>query len=382
MAANVFTAIQPTMFSAANQTAQEAIGALNAINMDFDDKGVAVGDKVKVSVAPVQAATDFAAGAYAPTGDGRTAEAIDVEISASKKVSHVLTGEQLQSLQNGNTDADWIKQVGSEAIRSLLNLAEAEACLQIKYGASRAYGTAGTTPFASDLTPLTNARKILRDNGAPLVDVQALMNTDASLNYSNLAVNQNAYQAGENNFLTNGVFSKRFGFSIRESAGITKHTKGTAANATTDNAGYAVGATSLVLAAAGTGTIVAGDAVLFAGDSVNAHVVKTGCAAVSGATIVINKPGLKTALSAATKAITMTADYTPSFVFERSAIVGVCRPPIFPANATIKQTLIPTSIGLTILMLEIEQYGQTTWEWHLAYGFKAIKPDFIATILG
>jgi hypothetical protein len=57
-------------------------------------------------------------------------------------------------------------------MRTLRNEAEIDGCLAVATGASRAYGTAATTPFASDLTALTNARKILQDNGAPLADLQ------------------------------------------------------------------------------------------------------------------------------------------------------------------------------------------------------------------
>jgi hypothetical protein len=35
-----------------------------------------------------------------------------------------------------------------------------------------------------------------------------------------------------------------------------------------------------------------------------------------------------------------------------------------------------------LLLLDIEQYGMRTWELHLAWGFKVIKPEFVATILG
>jgi hypothetical protein len=88
---------------------------------------------------------------------------------------------------------------------------------------------------------------------------------------------------------------------------ITAHTDviGTAAGATTDAAGYAIGVTTLTLASAGTGTILAGDAITLAGDP-NIYIVAIGDTDVSnGGTIVLASPGLRTVLSAATKAITI-----------------------------------------------------------------------------
>jgi hypothetical protein len=79
----------------------------------------------------------------------------------------------------------------------------------------------------------------------------------------------------------------------------------TAVGATTNAAGYAIGATVITLAVAGTGTLVAGERVQFAGDS-NYYTLAAGDADVSnGGTITLAAPGLLTVLSAATKAITV-----------------------------------------------------------------------------
>lgn len=89
--------------------------------------------------------------------------------------------------------------------------------------------------------------------------------------------------------------------------GTTPSTEGTAAGATTDAAGYALGATSIDLASAGTGTIVAADFITFAGDAAEYEVV-TGDADVSDAgTIVIKAPGLTTAITTAATAITIVS---------------------------------------------------------------------------
>jgi hypothetical protein len=56
--ANIFTAIQPVLYSAAQDVANEPFGVINAINANFDDKGVAIGDTVKVPVAPTRTPAD------------------------------------------------------------------------------------------------------------------------------------------------------------------------------------------------------------------------------------------------------------------------------------------------------------------------------------
>lgn len=375
--ANTFTALAPTLFSAAKQVANEPFGVVGAINTQFDDKGVAKGDNVTVDVAPVRAAADFTPSNTTSTGSDATGSKIDVTISKSRKVSWHLTGEQQRSLENGTISQDWVQQLVAQGMRTLRNEAEVDAALAVKIGASRAYGTAGTTPFASDLTALTNARKILVDNGAPKVDLQMVFDTNAGLNLRNLGVLQNAYAAGSDQERRTGEFLPQMGFRLSESAGIALHTKGTGASYAINNSGgYAVGSTALTVDT-GTGTILAGDIITIGSDT-NKYVVVS---ALSGGVVTIGAPGLKVA-AADDATVTVGNNYTANLAFERSAVVGVMRPPIMPANPTIQQMLVSDPFGMTYLMLDIAQYGQRSWELHLAWGFKAVNGEFASIVLG
>jgi len=373
---NTLTVLAPTLFSAAKQVAAEPSAMIAAIDTRFDDKGVAKGDTVTVDVAPARTAEDFTAAAATSSGSDATAASIGVQITKSRKVSWHLTGEQQRSLENGGISQDWVQQLVAQGMRTLRNEAEIDAVVAGKVGASRAYGTAGTTPFASDLSALTNARKILQDNGAPLADLQFVGDTSAGLNLRNLGVLQNAYQAGSEEERRSGRFLPQMGFAIHESAGISTHTKGTGSGYLLNDASSAIGDTSIATDT-GTGTILAGDVVTFAGTT-HKYVVNT---ALAGGAFAIGAPGLRAA-ETDDDAITVGNNYVPNLAFERSAIVGVMRPPLMPANPTISQMAISDQFGLTYLMLDIAQYGQRTWELHLAWGFKAINGEFIAVVLG
>jgi hypothetical protein len=373
--ANTLTALQPVAYSAAKEVAAEPTAAVGAINMSFDDKGVAKGDVVKVPVAPTRSASDFTPSNTSSTGSDATATEIDVQITKSRKVSWHLTGEQLRSLENGTTDRDWIKQLLAQGMRTLRNEAEVDCVAAIRKGGSRAYGTAGTTPFASDLSMLTNLRKILHDNGAPMADLQYVCDTNAGLNLRNLGVLQNAYQAGSDEERRSGRFLPQMGFAIRESAGISTVTKGTGASYLL-NGPLAVGDTTVTVDT-GSGTVLAGDIVTFAGTS-HKYVVNS---ALASTTFTIGAPGSR-AIEADNDAVTVGNDFTPSLAFERSAVVGIMRPPLIPANATIQKMLVSDEKGMTYLMLQVDQYGQTSWELHLAWGFQAVNSEFIAVGLG
>lgn len=374
--ANNLTAIARDLFSAAQEVSQEPAGVINAINMSFDNKGVAKGDKVKVPVAPSASATDFTPGMGFAAGADAVATAVEVEITANKKVDWNLTGEQMRSLENAESDKEWARQMIAQGMRALRNLAESDAASAVKSGASRAYGTAGTTPFASDLTGLTNIRKILQDNGAPMADLNLIVDTAAGLNLRNLNIYQQAAMAGSDAERRTGNFLRQFGFAINESAGITAHAKGAGASYVTDGA-TAKGITDVVLKT-GSGTVLAGDVVTFGSDT-NKYIVNTGVAAPG--TIKLGRPGAKASIANGAE-MTIGNTYTPNLAFERSAVVGVMRPPIMPPNANMKMINISDEKGLTYLLVEIAGDGMVTWRLQLAWGFKVVQSEHVAILLG
>jgi len=378
--ANTLTALQPILFSAAQTVSAEPFGAVDAINANFNDQGVAMGDVVKVPVAPTRAAANFIPGNVSQTGADATAQDVEVQITKSRKVSWHLTGEQQRSLDNGAASAEWIRQLVAQGMRTLRNEAEADAVAAIYTGASRAAGTAGQNPFASALTPLADVRKILRDNGAPGADLQFVGDTTSETNLLKLGVVLDASQAGSDEERRSGILRRQYGFNLRTSAGIEEHVKG-AGTGYDLNGAASTGATVLTLDGGTVNTtgIKAGDIVTLAGDS-NKYVVNSGLTAVAG-DITIGRPGLL-GIGADDTELTIGDSYTPNMAFERDAVVGIMRPPLMPANPTISQMLISDQFGMTYLMLDISQYGQRTWELHLAWGFKAVQPEHIALLLG
>lgn len=373
--ANTLSALAPTLFSAAKEVANEPFGAIDAINRNFDDKGVAKGDTVTVMVAPSRSAADFTPAATSSSGTDATASSIAVQITKSRKVAWHLTGEQIRSLDNGASSNEWIAALMKEGMRTLRNEAEADCVSAIKTGASRATGTAGTNPFASALTPLADARKILRDNGAPMADLQFVGDSTSEANLLKLGVVLDASQAGSDAERREGIIRRQYGFQMRTSGQIGVHTKGTGTSYQLSAAG-AVGDTTINVDT-GSGTLLAGDIVTVAGTSYK-YVANT---ALAAGVFTIGRPGLL-AVEADNDAITIGNDYTPNLCFERNAIVGVMRPPLMPENPTMSQMLISDQFGMTYLLCDIAQYGQRSWELHLAWGFKAVNSEFIATLLG
>jgi hypothetical protein len=250
-------------------------------------------------------------------------------------------------------------------------------------------GISGTTPFASTTDLIVDARTAFVENKfeSNVTDGRAsiVLNTLAGGNLRKQAQLQNQYSAGTTDLLRQGNLGNLFGFMLREEANIGSHTKGTAAGATTNAAGYAVGATVITLASAGTGTVVAGDVITFAGDT-NQYVVKTGDADVSNAgTVVLQAPGLKVAITTAATAITVTANYTGNFAIHQSAAEVAVRAPLMPASgdkATMSQLVTDPHSGLTFDVRYYPGVGMGTWYVWAVWGVKCWDPRKVVLIKG
>lgn len=385
MAAGDFTmtALLPSLYAAARTVSKERCGTLDAIDLNFDSKGAAVGDTVYVPYTGTNTPGDFTPAAYAPLGTAATASTVGVAISASKKDSWSVSDEQEQSLMNGGNAQSWLTLKTANAMRVVRNIADVAANLQLSYGAARAVGTAGTTPFASDMSALVAARRELVDIGASTVDLQCVMNGAAYDNLLNSGAVNQAMIAGSDAERRTGTIRPQYGFNIREDAFISAHTCGTGTSYQVDGT-QAAGETAIVLDSEGSGTILAGDFVnLSASDTKKYGVAYGGGITAATQTLTINRPGLATAKSAndVVTLVAASSTFTPTFCFDRSSVVGIVRPPKLNSNGLITTQLITDEFGLTYLFVRAAGYGITTYEIHLAYGFKVVN-EHVVTILG
>jgi hypothetical protein len=361
---------------------RELVGFIPAVTLDAQSSRAAVNQSVRSFVAPASSAGDITAGVTPPNDGDQTIGDQEIKITKARRVPIRWTGED----ERGSGPAAAAIQGAQiqQAIRTLCNEIEADIADLYKV-ASRAAGAAATTPFgtAGDYTAASLTRKILVDNGAPVSDLQLVLDTAAGANLRGKQASSS--QEFGDSMLRQGVLLDINGMMVRESGQTKTHTKGTGASATTNTAGYAVGATTITLASAGTGTILAGDVITFAGDT-NQYVVTTGDADVSGGgTVVLAAPGLRQAIAASATAITVVASSPRNLGFARSAIVLAQRLPALPANgdlASDRTSIVDPRSGLSFEVALYPQYRQMQWEVSCAWGVKVIKPEHVAILLG
>lgn len=384
--ANSLSNLAADIYLAADKVSREVVGFIPSVKRNSGAERAALNDTVRSHVAPAVAAVTNTPAMTIPEGTDQTITNKTMTLDTSKGVQIPYTGEDMKHLDNGSgfetVYGDQIKQ----AMRTLVNLMEYDLAVAATAGASNAYGTAGTTPFATanDYTDASEVLRMLVDNGAGADNNRLVINTaaGAKLRGKQSAVNS----AGTESILRQGVLLDMFGMPIRESAKIQSHTAGTGASATTDTAGYAVGATTITLASAGTGTILAGDVVSFAGDS-NKYVVVTGDADVSnGGSIVLQEPGLKVAIPASATAITVTTtDSVRNIGFEESAIELATRAPAKPFGgdaAVDSMVVVDPWSGLAFDVSLYLGFQKAMINVSSVWGVKVWKPEHVVTLLG
>lgn len=382
--ANTLTNLTPDLFAALDVVSRELIGLIPAVSRDSAAERASLNQTIRSFVAPASSASDVTPGQLPADNGDQTIANKTIAITKSRYVPVRWNGEEQMAMNTGPGHNSILRDQFAQAFRTLAN--EVEADLAALYAeASRSVEPAGTTLFdAANYKDVANVRQVLVDNGAPLSDLHLVLNTTAGAALRGNAQYAGADTAGREDILRQGILLDVHGMAIRESAQILDTAKGTASSSTTNAAGYAIGATVLTLASAGTGTIIAGDSVTFAGDD-NVYVVTSGDADVSnGGTITLAAPGLKVAMSAATKAITVVSSVERNMAFSRNAMHLVTRAPARPVEGDSAEDVMviqdPRS-GLAFEVAMYKEYRQVKFEISIAWGMAVIKPEHMALLL-
>lgn len=378
--ANTLTNLAPTLYKALDVVSRELVGFIPAVSLDADVARAAVGQQVLSFVAPASVASDLTPGVTAPNDGDQNIGNVSLTITKSRGVPVRWNGEEQRGMDSGPGYEQIRIAQFAQAMRTLCNEIETDVANAAYLGASRAFGTPGTAPFSTvgDFSDASNALKILKDNGAPLSDLHLVIDTVAGAKLLGL---QSRYDvAGDATMQNQGVLIQKAGLQIRESAKVATPAVGNGASYTTNTAGYAVGATAITVIT-GTGAVLAGDIVTFAGDS-NKYVVAS---ALSGGVVTLALPGLQKAIPAAATAMTVVGAATRNIALARSAFVLATRAPAVPKEGDMADDAMivtdPRS-GLSFEVRLYKQYRQIRYEIAASWGVKAVKSEHIATLLG
>jgi hypothetical protein len=387
MGANTLTGLIPSLYLGLDQVAREYSGFIPAIARDPQVSRAARGQTITSFITPQATAADVTPGVTAPNDGDQVLSSIPLTISKARYVPIRWNGEEQLGLNNGGVGHRPIllDQI-TQAFRTLTNEMETDLALAAYAAASRAAGTAGTTPFGTpnDLSDFALTAQILDDNGVP-PGRRMVVNSAAMANLrGKQSVLFKVNESGTDDLLRRGRVGQVTDFDIGFSGLITPHIKGTGASYVTSGT-YAVGATAITLAT-GTGTVKAGDVVTFAGDT-NKYVVGSGVAAPG--VITLNRPGLRMPLASGV-AMTIGNSFTPNVAFSRNGLLLATRLPALPVDlngnaadmADDRTTVQDPFTGVTFEISLYRQYRQIKIEIAAVWGVAAPNPYQIALLLG
>ena len=385
--ANVLTDLAADIYTAADIVGRELVGFIPASTINANGiEAAAVGQTVRSFATRQATAVDIAPSMTIPEGTDQTIDNKTLTLTQQRGVQIPYTGEDVRFLNGGAGYETVYGDQIAQAMRTLVNEMEADLATEAYTNASRAVGTAGTTPFASNFNTVAEARQILVDNGMPTNDnrTSLVMNTAASTKLRNLAHLQRVDQAGGSELLRQGVLLDLQGVMMRESAQVVTHTKG-AGTGYLINGAEAAGQTTLTLDTGTVNTtgILAGDVVTFAADSANKYVVNTGLAAVAG-DIVIGDNGLQVAI-ANNNAMTIGNTFTANIVMHQKAMELAMRAPAKPLggdNAVDVLIVQDPNSGLVFEISVYKGFSKAMIQVGAVWGYKAWNSDAIAILMG
>lgn len=378
--ANTLTGLLPDIYEALDQVSRELTGYIPAVSRDSGIERAAVGQNVRVPVTTEVQAQDTIPGVNAPNTGDTSVDHVDAAITKSRHVPVRWNGEETKGLTNAGTFSTIQADRFYQAMRTLVNEIENDVHVEAYKNASRAYGSAGVTPFgtAADLSDFSGVLRILEENGTPRTDFQLVLGHSA---IGNLRGKQSGLfkvnEAGSADMLRNGMTDRIMNMAIRHSHATGLHVNGTGADYLVNGAKDHKSTTITV--DTGTGTILPGDIVTFAGDT-NKYV----SGGLIDTSLHLNKAGLLLPV-ADNVAITRGGAYTANVAFARSAIALATRAPALPEGGDSADDVIQVVDPLTGLAFEIavyRQFMQVVYHVRLAWGVKAIKQEHIALLLG
>ena len=128
---------------------------LSAVSTGFGEESIPLNGTVQVPYSAPVSGANITPGAASSDPSGVTVSAATITMTKNRKYAFGLTGDD--QLRAASMGADFKSLQIQQAVRALVNEVWGDiAALHV--GASEAVGTAGTTPFASDLSELVKVR--------------------------------------------------------------------------------------------------------------------------------------------------------------------------------------------------------------------------------
>jgi len=399
--ANTLINIMHKILAGALSTLRERAIMPRLVNSSFSTEAARKGETIDVPIPTAVSVSNVAPASTPPTPTDTTPDLVQVPLDQWKKSDpFYLTDKDMVEVDKNEHFLPM--QVG-EAVKALANTINIHLHAQYQQtdrGIFGYHGTAGTTPFGSDVKGATQSRKILHQQLCPREDRRGVVDFDAEAQMLELSAFSDAEKIGGSTVKLQGEIGEKFGILWAADDHVATHTAGAFTTGTPITSGTAAIGTDTVTIddTAFTGTVENGDIISFAGHTQTYCVIDnaaspefagaplgTYTAAANQITLLKFFPKLKTAVADA-EAITLRATHVLNLIFHRDAFAFAMRPLMGAiADVVIGSRLATMQDPVTGLVLRLEvsrQYKQTVWELDALYGAQLVRAELAMRLAG
>lgn len=374
----------PVLVAEGLKTLRSACVMPRQVNTDYKNDPANQGDTVNVWIPSSLTVSDVAPSAAPVQGQDSAPVRMPIPLSQWRHAGFYLTDKEMEEIVGGVRSG----QTG-QAIKSLAE--DINSYILSQYSAVYGFtGTPGTTPFASDVTAATSARKVLNKQLAPAADRRMVLGVDAEANALALPQLTTFLNTGSTEAIIQGTMGRKLGFDWLMDQQIPSHTAAAQAGTTTANGAQAVGAGSTDGGRTGTismaqataaSALNKGDIFTIAGDSQTYVVLAAATLAVGNTTVSI-APALQHA-TAGGEAITVKGSHVVNLAFHRDAFAFVSRPLQKSSANTLEIVSVPDEIsGVTFRLEVIRQNKQVYFDFDALYGAACVRPELACRVAG
>ena len=250
-------------------------------------------------------------------------------------------------------------------------------------------GSAGSTPFSTDYSDASAARKTMNNNEVPISDRRLVIDPDAEENAINLSSFADASFADDDSVITDGQIGRKVGFDFVMDQQVPSHTAGSLTGDPTVSGSHTagIGAKSITIAT-DSGDAVSlnqGDIVTFAGDTQTYAATADLSLGASASGELKIEPGLQVDLSGG-EALSLDegSDHVVNLAFHRDAFGLAVRPlaDVVEDEIAVVRTMTDPLTGIPLRLEVKREHKRTQWSFDVLYGTQSIDPRLAVRLKG
>lgn len=350
------------------------------VNRDYETEAAQRGATVTIPIPSAIAARNVVPGHIPVASPDIAPTQATIPLDQWKEAPFHLTDKDVLEAMNGV-----IPMQASEAVKALAEAINAHIFSKYK-GVYGYVGTAGTTPFASDTTAATAARKTLNNQKAPMNPRYFVLNPDAEANALNLRAFQDYSWNNTIEGIRDGKMGTKLGFMWFMDQQVPTHTAGSLTGTIitaggSNDAGDA--AVTVATEAAEAVDLLEGDIITIAGHS-QTYVVTADVSIGASTTGNIPIAPVLQATVADGAAVAVKASHVVNLACHRDAFAFASRPLVTSAQGlgNIIESMSDPVTGVTLRLEVSRQHKQTEFSYDVLWGSALVRRELATRVAG